>query len=64
MSFLEKCLFRSSAYFLIELLASFILDCHMHYFKKNDSYLNSKGAIFKKKLHNEECIDIRVYTYS
>ena len=48
---LEKCLFRS-AYFLIELLAFFILNCHMHYFKKNDSYLNSKGAIFEKKLHN------------
>ena len=31
----------------------------MHYFKKNDSYLNSKGAIFEKKLHNGECIDIR-----
>ena len=49
MSSLEKCLFRSSAYFLIELLAFFILNCHMHYFKKNNSYLYSKGALFEKK---------------
>ena len=47
MSSLEKCLFRS-AYFLMELLAFFILNCHMHYLRKMIVILILRGQFLKR----------------